>query len=401
MKIRTKHLTLPKAFFASGMYSGVKKRKVCDLSILYSSKPAVAAGVFTKNKVTAWNVKFCKKIIRQKNHRAIVTSSGNANCVNGPSGKVTVERIANATTRFLEVKPKQVFVCATGIIGKVFPTDRVVKAIPRLVSTLSTKGGHNAALGILTTDKKTKEITVETSIGGKKVTFCAFAKGAGMLHPNMATMLAYVATDAAISKSLLHTALKQAANQSFNKMCVDNDMSTNDTVLVLANGAAENKTITQKGADFKKLYAALEAICIYIAKEMVRDGEGVSHVCEIQVQGAKSEEEAVAAGRALGTSMLFKTMLAGCDPNWGRIIGALGSAPKVTANSENISLWIGEEPVLKKGKHIARFTGRLHRILKQKEYVIRIDLHHGKAKSAFWTSDLTKKYVHINAAYST
>jgi glutamate N-acetyltransferase/amino-acid N-acetyltransferase len=396
-----KKLILPKGFFASGLHSGIKKRKVPDLSLLFSKKPAVAAGVFTTNRVKAWNVKYCQRIMSRAKHHAFLTNSGNANCYNGPSGKKTVEILARQTGQFLKINSASIFVSATGIIGRVFPIEKAVKALPRLVSLLSTQGGHLAALGILTTDRRTKEVTVRFKLGASDVTITGFSKGAGMLHPNMATMLAFFATDAAISKSLLKQAVKETANQSFNRISVDNDMSTNDSVIIMANGLAKNAPIRKRDQSFEKFKQALLQACQYLAKEMVKDGEGVQHVCEIRVEGAQSDREADVAARTLANSMLFKTMLAGSDPNWGRVVAALGSAPAVTANLDHVDLYFAHEPVLKRGKLVARFRGRLHRILKQKEFVIRLNLNHGNKKTVFWTSDLTKKYVHINASYST
>lgn len=399
-KERNGSVTTPLGFIAGGIHAGIKKKKKkYDVSLTYSKAPCVAAGTFTTNRAKAWPVIHSMKVINAPKHHAILGTSGNANCLNGPIGKRAVEEIVTETAKHLEIKTEEVLIAQTGIIGVPFPISCVKRAVPRLVSRLSEKGGHGAAKGILTTDLSTKEIALSVELGGKKVTVAACAKGAGMVHPNMATMLCFITTDCAITKPLLRRAVRHAADDTFNQMAIDNDMSTNDMVLCLANGAAENPAIQKVGKDYWMFRETLEEVMRYIAHEMVTDGEGVTHVCRLRVSGAKKPTDAERAARQIANSMLFKTMLAGSNPNWGRIAAAVG-ASGVDFNPNDLSIWFGDAQVVNQGRLRVLNLPKARRILQKKEYTIDVVIGKGRGRADFITSDLTTKYVLINAAYS-
>ena len=393
-------VTSPRGFVAGGIHAGIKKKKKkYDMSLIFSKIPCVAAGTFTTNRAKAWPVLYSMKVINNARHHAILGTSGNANCLNGAIGKKAVDEITWETAKALEVLPNEVLIAQTGIIGVPFPVTRVKRAIPKLVAKLSDTGGHGAAKGILTTDLSNKEIALSIELGGKKVTIAACAKGAGMVHPNMATMLCFITTDCAITKPMLRRAVRHAADDTFNSMAIDNDMSTNDMVLCLANGLAGNPTIAKVDRDYWMFREALEEVMRYIAYEMVKDGEGVTHVCKLRLSGAKTPTDAERAARQIANSMLFKTMLAGSNPNWGRIAAAVG-ASGVDFDFQNMSIWFGDAEVVHQGRLRVLNLPKARRILQKKEYTIDVVIGKGRGRAEFITCDLTTKYVLINAAYS-
>lgn len=393
-------VTTPKGFVAGGIHAGIKKKKKkYDVALIYSETPCVAAGTFTTNRAKAWPVLYSMKAIETAKHHAIIGTSGNANCLNGAIGKKAVDEIVWEAAKQLNAQPAEVLIAQTGIIGVPFPITCVKRALPKLVKKLSATGGHGAAKGILTTDLSNKEIALSFELGGQKVSIGACAKGAGMVHPNMATMLCFITTDAAITKPLLRRAVRHAADDTFNQMAIDNDMSTNDMVLVLANGEAKNPTIQKVDRDYRIFREALEEVMRYIAHEMVKDGEGVTHVCRLRVSGAKTPTDAEKAARQIANSMLFKTMLAGSNPNWGRIAAAVG-ASGVDFNPNDLSISFGDAQVVHLGKLRVLNLPKARRILQKKEYTIDVVIGKGRGRAEFITSDLTTKYVLINAAYS-
>ncbi len=407
-------VTKPEGFLASGMNAKIKKssRKL-DVSLIYSETPAVSAGTFTTSRVKAWPLLHDIRIIRNRYHRVIFSNSGNANCFNGKTGERAVIVSLNLLSRKFKIPKKQIFLASTGIIGRAFPVDRIEKAIPTLIQSLSKDGGHDAARGILTTDTHPKEIAVRFLIDRKPVTLAVMAKGAGMVYPDMnatgirngslkgrhATMLCYLTTDLNISKLMLQKALSQSVDNTFNKIVIDNDQSTNDTVLILANGRARNKRITSADKRFRIFQEALTYVCEFIAKGLVRDGEGVTHVCEVVVKGARNPQEGRKLCDTISSSMLFKTMLAGEDPNWGRLMGSVGAS--MVAFSPKLDISFDGIPILLNGKEKMSNKSRLRRILKKKEFRLEINLKSGKHQERFWTTDLTKFYVWINSRYST
>ncbi len=399
-KRRRGTVTTPIGFYASGLHAGIKKKKKkADCSLIVSRVPAIAAGTFTTNKVKAWPVIQSMKSIVHPKHRAIIASSGNANCMNGPKGKYAVEECVHEAAKHLNIADEEILIAQTGLIGIPFPVTRFKKAIPKLVHRLSEDGGHAAAKGILTTDLCTKEVALSFFLGDKKVTIGALAKGAGMVHPNMATMLCFITTDVAIAKPILRRAIRHAVDDTFNQIAIDNDMSTNDMVLVLANGEAGNTPIQKVDRDYRLFREVLEEVCRIIAYEMIKDGEGVSHVCTLRLSGAKNPTEAEKAARQIANSMLFKTMLAGADPNWGRIAAAIG-ASGVDFNTDHLNISFGNANVVHNGKLRVLNLPKARRVLQHRSYVIDVIIGKGRGRAEFITSDLTAKYVMINSSYS-
>jgi glutamate N-acetyltransferase / amino-acid N-acetyltransferase len=393
-------VTTPVGFYASGMHAGIKKKKKrFDSSLIVSRTPCIAAGTFTTNTVKAWPVLHSMKAIEAPKHRAILASSGNANCMNGPNGKQTVAECVHEAAKLLNIAPEEILIAQTGLIGVPFPITRFKRAIPKLVRKLSEEGGHAAAKGILTTDLSAKEVALSFFIGEKKVTIAACCKGAGMVHPNMATMLCFITTDVAITKPMLRRAIRHAVDDTFNKMAIDNDMSTNDLCLVLANGEAGNATIHKVDKDYWMFRDVLEEVCRIMAYEMVKDGEGVTHVCTLRVSGARNPTEAEKAARQISNSMLFKTMLAGADANWGRIAAAIG-ASGVEFDPSYLTISFGNAMVVHHGRLKVLNLPKARRVLQRKEYTIDVTIGKGRGRAQFVTSDLTTKYVLINSSYS-
>jgi glutamate N-acetyltransferase/amino-acid N-acetyltransferase len=399
-KRRRGSVTTPLGFLASGGRAGIKAKKKFDSSLIVSQVPAVAAGTFTTNRAKAWPVLYSMKVIGGPRHRAILASSGNANCFNGPEGKSAVFQSVESLAQLLGVPPEEVLIAQTGLIGCRFPIHRFKRNLPKLVKRLSPEGGRQAAKGILTTDLRTKETALSFYLGRKRVTIGAIAKGAGMVHPNMATMLCFITTDVRITKRLLRRALRHAVDDTFNQIAIDNDQSTNDTVLILANGEAGNPTLTKVDRRYRLFRDALEEICRYVAKELVRDGEGVTKVCTLHVTGAKRPTEAERVARQIGTSMLFKTMLAGADPNWGRLVAAIG-ASGVDFDPGRLDIAFDGVSVLSHGKLRASNLPKARRVLAKREFDLTVGLGKGYARAQFITSDLTAKYVLINSSYSS
>ncbi len=399
-KRRGGSVTTAQGFYATGLHAGIKKKKKrYDCTLIVSRTPAVAAGTFTTNKVKAWPVLHSMKVISAPKHRAILASSGNANCMNGPNGKHAVEEAVRETAKHLHIAEEEILMAQTGLIGVPFPITRFKRAIPRLVRKLSEEGGHAAAKGILTTDLSNKEVAISFFLGEQKITIGACAKGAGMVHPNMATMLCFITTDVAITKPLLRRAIRHAVDDTFNQIAIDNDMSTNDMVLVMANGEAQNNLIQKVDRDYRMFRDALEDVCRIIARELIKDGEGVTHICTLRVTGAKKPTEAEKAARQIANSMLFKTMLAGADPNWGRIAAAIG-ASGVDFNPNFLDISFGNAMVVHNGRLRVLNLPKARRILQRKEYVITVNIGKGRGRAEFITSDLTTKYVQINSSYS-
>lgn len=393
-------VTTPLGFLAAGIRSGIKQKKKYDSSLILSRGPAVAAGTFTTNRAKAWPVIHSMKSIENAKHRAILASSGNANCFNGPAGRVAVQESVETLAKILKIAPEEILIAQTGLIGIPFPINRFKRALPKLVKRLSRDGGRQAAQGILTTDLRTKEAGLSFYLGTKRVTIGAIAKGAGMVHPQMATMLCFITTDVRITKRLLRRALRRAVDETFNRIAIDNDQSTNDTVFILANGEAGNPTITKVDRRYRHFRDALEEICRHAAKELVRDGEGVTKVCTLYISGAKRPTEAERVARQIGTSMLFKTMLAGADPNWGRLVAAIG-ASGVAFDPQRLDIAFDDVPVLSHGKLRVTCLPRARRVLAKRQFDLAIGLGKGHARAEFITSDLTQKYVAINASYSS
>ncbi len=380
MKIIKGGVTAPKGFLANGVASGIKRSGKLDLGLIVSTVPAVTAGVFTVNSIKAAPLLVTMKHIRSGKSRAVLVNSGNANCYTGAYGLKYAQESTDRIAQLAGVKVQEVLVTSTGIIGKQLPFEKIVDAAPSLVKGLTDKGGAAFARSIMTTDLAPKEIAVQVKVGGKLVTIGACAKGSGMIEPNMATMLGFITTDASISHRMLTLALKRACDHSFNSITVDGCMSTNDMVTIQASALAGNKTITKEDADFNNFYAALELICIDLAKKIVLDGEGATKFITIHVKGAASFDQAKKIAKAVANSPLVKTAAFGSNPNWGRVGAAVGSLGIKAINEDTMK--ISFSPFDKKDISIA------------------VALQLGKASATVYTCDFSYDYVKINGAYN-
>jgi len=394
-------LTSPRGYYASGIHCGVKKMKK-DLALLFSETPARAAGIFTTNKVPAAPVLVDKyQLERSSRFRAIVVNSGNANACTGGRGYNDAWDMVKSAAATLRVSEREVLVSSTGVIGQYLPMDKITNGIHEAVEMLDGDGHTAAAEAIMTTDKFSKEFSVKVDLGGVEVIIGGMAKGSGMIAPNMATMLAFITTDANISSELLQFSLKHAADRSFNRISVDGDTSTNDMVLVLANGLAGNIKLTdQFDPAYLKFYEAFEYILMRLSKMIVMDGEGATKFIEIRVKDAKTEEAAVQAAKAIANSNLVKTAIHGEDANWGRIIAAVGYSG-IDFNPDHVEIFFDDVPILGRCYKINFSEEEAARVLKQKEIKITVNLNQGSAAASFWTCDLSQDYVAINANYRT
>jgi glutamate N-acetyltransferase/amino-acid N-acetyltransferase len=391
-------ITAPLGFRAAGMYCGIRKVKK-DIAMIASEVPATVAGVFTLNKTQAAPVLVDKAQLKSSSVcSAIVVNSGNANACTGERGLNDAWEMVRATALALNVPESEVMISSTGVIGQYMPMEKVSPAIAELAGKLSKEGNADAAEAIMTTDTFAKEAAVKFTLGGKTVSIGGVAKGSGMIAPNMATMLAFVTSDIAIDQVLLMKALRGANSRSFNRITVDGDMSTNDMVLVLANGMAGNARVTDHSEEYQLFAAALEYVLIKLAKMIAKDGEGATKLVEIMVKGATSEEEAAQAAKAVANSNLVKTAIHGADANWGRILAAVGYSG-IDFNPDNVEISFGELPILRRNYEIVLDEEKAKELLLKDNVMIVINLNQGKEFARFWTCDLTKDYVHINASY--
>lgn len=391
-------VTAPLGFTAAGIYCGIRKVKK-DIAMIVSELPATVAGVFTLNKTQAAPVLVDKiQLGRSSICSAIVVNSGNANACTGERGLNDAWEMVKSTARVLNVPEKQIMVSSTGVIGQYMPMEKILPAIGELAKTLSRTGSKDAAEAIMTTDTFSKEVAVQFTLGASVVTIGGIAKGSGMIAPNMATMLAFVTTDIAIPQNLLMKALKSANRRSFNRITVDGDMSTNDKVLILANGMAKNRPFAENSEEYLLFAAALEYVLIKLAKMIAKDGEGATKLIEIMVKGARSEDEAAQAARAVANSNLVKTAMHGADANWGRILAAVGYSG-IDFNPDDVEIFFGDLPILRKNYEIVLDEEKAKEILMRDSINIVVNLHQGDQFARFWTCDLTKEYVHINASY--
>jgi glutamate N-acetyltransferase/amino-acid N-acetyltransferase len=398
MKIISGGVTAPRGFKAQGINCGIKKRKK-DLALLYSEVPALAAGVFTGSKIKAAPLLLDLKHLRRSLAQAIIINSGNANSCTGRKGLVSARRMANLTAGKLGVPESSVLVASTGVIGVPLPLEKIEKGIGRIFNRLSYQGGTEAARAIMTTDTLPKEIALEFRIKGKTVKIGAMAKGAGMISPHLATLLVFITTDAFIERRLLKKALKNSVGESFNMITIDGDMSTNDTVLLLANGKAGNSQIKDKTRDCRIFQKALDFTTLSLAKMIVKDGEGATKFVEINLRKAKTLEEAKKAAFSIANSNLVKTALFGEDPNWGRIMSALGQAG--IGQEEKIDIYLGKKKWVSQGYRERLKEREARKILKEPEIKITVDLNRGKKEALVYTCDLSSDYVKINANYRT
>jgi glutamate N-acetyltransferase / amino-acid N-acetyltransferase len=391
-------ITAAQGFTAGGLYCGIRKAKK-DIAIVRSAKPAVVAGVFTLNKVVAAPLLVDKLQLKESDVcSAVVINSGNANACTGEQGMKDAWAMVDAVAEALHLPRKHVLVSSTGVIGQYLPMENVLSGILDLSTKISVQGNKDAAEAIMTTDIFSKECAVRIPVGPSVITIGGMAKGSGMIAPNMATMLAFVSTDALISPSALQLALRTANNHSFNRITVDGDMSTNDMLLVLANGFAKNEEIQENTPAFRQFLAGLEYVLVQLAKMIARDGEGATKFVEIIVNGARTEDEAAQAARAIANSNLVKTALHGADANWGRILCAVGYSG-IDFNPDSTEISFGDLPVLKKNYEIVLDEEKAKAILSKESVSVSVNLNQGSAEARFWTCDLTKEYIHINASY--
>ena len=395
---------LPRGFGFAATNCGLRKPPNLDLGLILAEKPVAAAGVFTQNLIQAAPVVLSRSHLQAANSRirAVIVNSRNANCATGTVGMAAAKTTAQEVAREIGCEPEQVLVCSTGVIGVPLRVERILAAVPGLAHSVA--GTPEAFDGfthaIMTTDTRPKWAAANCILGGKKVRLLGCTKGAGMIHPNMATMLGYIVTDAAIRASVLQRALSTVVRTTFNAITVDGDTSTNDTVLVLASGEAGNRALAPQSADYRRFLAALEELCHSLALQIVGDGEGASHVIEIEVRGASSNAAAEKVARTIAGSPLVKTMFAGADPNWGRILAAAGRAG-VKFDPEKTDIHMGGLLTCRNGMEHPFSEQKAHQRLMKSFVPVVVDLGGGSGRARVWTCDFTTDYVHINAAYRT
>ncbi|OHB56192.1 MAG: bifunctional ornithine acetyltransferase/N-acetylglutamate synthase [Planctomycetes bacterium GWF2_50_10] len=395
-------ITAPKGFLASGIVCGLKRSGKKDLGLLVCPTGAVAAGVFTTNKIYSAAVAVCKKNIRSAIIDGVVVNSGNANACTGLQGIKDANAMCQALADQIETSPKKILVASTGIIGHILPVKKVITGVARSIKCLASNhdAGLDFATAIMTTDTRPKQAFKQIKFGKTLVSIAGAVKGAGMIGPNMATTLCFITTDAAITKPLLARALSQAVGSSLNRLTVDGHQSTNDTALVLASGLAGNKKIAATGKDFSTFALALKDLCTDLAKQMALDAEGATRMFTVRVTGAASKEDAAKASRAVADYPLFKCAVHGSDPNWGRIICAVGSS-QVKLKSEKVSCKLDNIVVFKNGRPTDFNPKKASKVMSQKEFTITIDLGVGKYSDFCYGCDLSREYIAINADYHT
>ena len=398
------NIIAPKGFKAGSVHCGLKRNKRNhDIGIIFSEQPCKAAALFTTNQIVAAPIKQSRKVVKNGMAHAIVVNSGNANACTGKKGEKDAETMALLTSKHLNIKPDEVLVASTGIIGHHLPMEKIKSGINKSAEGLGNQNAHaiNIAKTIMTTDLVPKHIAVKTKIGGKDVIIGAIAKGSGMISPNMATMFCFITTDAAISLDTLRSCIKKSTGTSFNQITVDGHMSTSDMVAILANGMANNRTITSSTkSDLALFRKALDYVTLNMAKEIVKDGEGATKFIHVEIHEAKSISDAKKIARTIAESPLVKTAINGEDPNWGRIVSAAGYAG-VTLDESKLKLSVNKITIYKKGLPVMPAPKRLSSVMKKKEITILLQLGMGNKSTTLWTCDLSKEYVSINADYHT
>ncbi len=386
---------MPKGFKCGGISAGIKADGSKDMALLFSEFPASAAGVFTTNQVCAAPVKVCREHLKHGVARAIVMNSGIANACTGSAGMVAARDMAAETARIIGCEPQEIFVCSTGRIGPQLPLDEIVPGIGKLFDSALVGQVHETAEAMMTTDTRPKVSMAELQIEGKAVKIVGFAKGAGMIEPNMATMLAFVATDAAVEPPALQAALKKAVDLSFNRITIDGDQSTNDSVLALANGAAGIAPLDESSKDWSTFSLALEAVCHELAMMIVHDGEGADKFVTVNVAGAESDADADLAARAVANSLLNKTAWAGEYPNWGRVMDSVGYS-KARVDEALVSIRYDGVQAVANGMRTKIEQEELIKVVSQSDFAININLNLGEGSATVYTCNCTEEYVRIN-----
>ena len=398
-------VTAAKGFEAAATAAEIKYKGRTDMALIYSQKPCVAAGTFTTNVVKAAPVKWDQEIVKKSPYaQAVVINSGIANACTGVEGYGYCKETAAGAAEILNIPETSVLVASTGVIGMQLPIDRIKAGAAKLaeIKTGTIEAGHEAAKAIMTTDTVPKEIAVEFTLGGKTVTMGGMCKGSGMIHPNMCTMLGFITTDAAISKELLQEALSEDIKDTYNMVSVDGDTSTNDTVLILANGMADNPKITEKGEDSEAFKKALNRVNTYLCRKIAGDGEGATALFEVKIVGAKTKQDAVTLSKSVVTSSLTKAAIYGHDANWGRILCAMGYSG-VQFDPEVVDLYFesaaGKIKIMENGVSTGYSEEEATKILSEPEVTAIADVKMGDAAATAWGCDLTYDYVKINADY--
>ena len=386
---------------ASGIHAGIKAAEAKDLALIVTDTPAAAAGVFTKNSVTAAPVLVCREHLRNGYAQAVIVNSGNANACTGEVGMANAHRMAALTAEHLNIDPTLVLVSSTGVIGQQLPMDAIENGIQTVARALSTEGGAAAAEAIMTTDTHPKSAAVEIEIAGTPVRIGGIAKGSGMIAPNMATMLSYLTTDARITPETLQTALSQVVEDTYNLLTVDTDRSTNDTVLLLATGHADTPEIaTADGADYETFCEGLQHVCTELVKMLARDGEGATKLVEVIVKHAQNRDDAEKAARAVAESPLVKTAVFANDANWGRIMMAIGKSG-AAFDPYQVDVWLADYRLVKNGMDAGYDEETATALFAEDPVRITIDLRAGDAAVTMWTCDYSYDYIRINADYRT
>ena len=397
-------ILIPKGFRFGATKAGLKASGRTDFALIAADRPASAAAAFTGNRVKAAPLLVDQEHLRATGGkvRVVAINAGNANCAAGQAGMDAARKTCEAVAEMFECSPQEVFPSSTGIIGVPLPAEKLIAALPALRAEMGAESDHfqDVAEAIITTDTVEKTAFARLEVDGKEIRIAATCKGSGMIHPQLvphATMLVYVLTDAEATPAVLDGYLREAIEVSFNRISVDGDTSTNDTVLLLASGASGVR-VEEDNVEFA---SALTQVCTSLARQIVADGEGITHVVELRIEGAATDADALKAAKAIAHSPLVKTAWAGCDPNWGRLVAAIGYSG-AEIDPERIDIWFGEQRICRDGGRAAEFDEKAaHAYLRQAEFSISIELHQGQGSCVFWTTDLTAEYVHINADYST
>ncbi|MGH7331977.1 MAG: bifunctional glutamate N-acetyltransferase/amino-acid acetyltransferase ArgJ [Candidatus Rokuibacteriota bacterium] len=394
-------VTAVPGILAGAVAGGIKPSGKKDLALVHSPTPARVAAVFTSSQVKGAPVLVSMEHARAGVAQAIIASSGCANVCTGEQGIRDAREMTTSVADLLRISPQHVLIAATGVIGVPLPMDRIRQALPKLVKALSPQGGRAAAEAIMTTDTRPKEAALRVEVSGRPITIGGMAKGVGMIEPHMATMFCFVTTDAVIARDALAGITRRAVDRSFNRISVDGDQSTSDTVAVLANGLAENAALERSSRGLRQFARGLEALMDRLARMLVADGEGATKLITITVRGAASRRDATAAARSVANSPLVKTAINGQHPNWGRIMMALGKAP-ARVEQARVSIAFGEETIVERGmpREGVRLE-KIHEVMTQTEYAITIDLGLGSGEDRILTCDLSEEYVRINAKYTT
>lgn len=393
-------VTSASGFSAGTAFAAIKQVDKRDIAVIYSDVPAAAAGVFTLNRVKAAPVLLTMQNLSDGTARAVVVNSGNANACNGQQGLKDAKAMAAVTAEALGIPAEAVLVASTGVIGRKMPMEKILPGIRTAAGQLAPENGHLAAEAIMTTDTFPKEAAVRLELGGQQVTIGAMAKGSGMIHPNMATMLCFITTDAAVTPGCLKQALKYAADRSFNLVTVDGDTSTNDMAVILANGMAGNELIREENSDYTRFRDALTEVCVRLARDIARDGEGATKLITVEVIGAAAEKDARLVARAVAGSNLVKAAVFGKDANWGRIICAAGYSG-AGFDPEKVDIFLGDVQVASQGGSVDFSEERALEILEQDAVTITLNLNSGDGRATAWGCDLSYDYIKINADYRT